>query len=258
MSVPVVGEYAIINGMKMYFERHGEGRPLLLIHGGGSTIDTSFGRIIQPLSQHRQVIAAEMQAHGRTDDRTTPLSFEQDADDIAALLKHLGLPTADFLGFSNGAQTCVELWLRHPGIIGRLVLASGFYSRDAVAEPFWEGFNGVTLDMMPLVLRQGFLAVNNDPAKLQRSFDRDVERMKKFNGWTDDQLRSILAPTLLITGNHDVGSLEHCVSTCRLIPNSQLAVFPGGHGTYMGTLESVDNGQLPLFNVVPLLEEFLG
>ena len=122
--------YADINGLQMYYEIYGEGYPLVLIHGGGSTIQTSFGRIIPELEKSRRLVAGELQAHGRTSDRNTDLTFEQDADDVAALLHFLKIPKADFLGFSNGGHTAIEIALRHPGIINKIILASTFYKRE--------------------------------------------------------------------------------------------------------------------------------
>src|SRR3978361_756494 len=92
--------YSNVNGLKMYYEIYGEGKPLVLIHGGGSTIQTTFGRVIQTLAKHRQLLAVELQAHGRTNDRENGLSFEQDADDVATLLKNLNTLQADIFGFS--------------------------------------------------------------------------------------------------------------------------------------------------------------
>lgn len=249
--------YAAVNGLNMYYEIHGQGRPLVLIHGGGSTIETTFGLAIPLLAKNRQLIAVELQAHGHTNDRETALSFEQDADDIAALLQHLDIGQADFLGFSNGGQTMIEMALRHTHLIRKMILASIFYKRSAVPSQFWDGFDNVTLEQMPEVLKEGYLKASNDEAGLLNMFNRDVQRMKDFKGWTDEQMKSVKLPVLVINGNHDVGSLEHAVEICRAIPDCELAVFPGGHGTYLGAIESVDNGCLPAFNAVPLIETFL-
>src|SRR5664279_2687421 len=101
--------YSEVNGLHMYYEIYGHGKPLVLIHGGGSTIETSFGNLIQLLANRRQIIGVELQAHGHTNDRNTDLSFEQDADDVATLLNNLEITKADFLGFSNGGHTTIEL-----------------------------------------------------------------------------------------------------------------------------------------------------
>jgi len=240
----------------MYYEIYGLGNPLVLIHGGGSTIETSFGRIIPVLSQHRQIIAVELQAHGHTSDRDTALTFEQDADDVAEILRNLKIAKADFLGFSNGGHTAIEMALRHPQVVNKLILASAFYKRSAADAAFWSGFEHATLDQMPQVLKDGYLKANNNEAGLLNMFHKDVERMKTFQGWTDDQMSSIKSPTLVMNGNKDVGSPEHAVEMYRIIPNCELAIFPGGHGTYLGTLESMDPSRTK-FNATAVIEDFL-
>src|SRR6185437_974999 len=104
-------DYAEVNGIRMYYEIHGEehgGLPLVLIHGGGSTIESTFRTVLPLLAQAHKVVALELQAHGRTSDRDAPESFEQDADDVAGLLKHLGITKANILGFSNGGTTTLQ------------------------------------------------------------------------------------------------------------------------------------------------------
>ncbi len=249
--------YSEVNGLPMYYEIYGQGKPLVLIHGGGSTIQTSFGRIIPLLEKHRQIIGVELQAHGHTNDRNTDLSFEQDADDVATLLENLSIPKADFLGFRNGGHTAIEIAIRHPALINKIILASTFYKRSAVVPQFWEGFDRATLNDMPQVLKDGYLAANNDPVSLMNMFKKDVQRMKVFKDWSDDQVKAINAPTLIINANKDVGSIEHAVEMYRIFPNCELAIFPGGHGTYLGAIESLENGKWPKFNATNLIEEFL-
>ena len=257
-SIEFKSGYSDVNGLKMYYEIYGEGEPLVLIHGGGSTIQTTFGNIIPEIARHRQVIALELQAHGRTNDRNADLTFEQDADDVATLCKNLSIVKADFLGFSNGGQTTIELALRHPELLNKIIIASAFYKKSAAPPQFWEGFDHATLGNMPMVLRASYLKVNNnDESRLLNMFNKDVRRMKMFKGWTDEQMRSIKAPTLVINGNKDVGSPEHALEMYRIIPNCELAIFPGGHGAYLGAMETLDNGKWPLFNATHLIEEFL-
>jgi pimeloyl-ACP methyl ester carboxylesterase len=253
---PIHG-YSQVNGLEMYYEIHGTGKPLLLIHGGGSTIKTSFGNIIPLLASSRQIIGVELQAHGHTNDRNEALSFEQDADDAVTLLRNLRVSKADILGFSNGGHTAIEIALRHPELINKIVLASTFYKRGGAPPQFWNGFDHVTLDHMPESLRAGFLEANNDPAALLNMFNKNVQRMRTFSGWSDEQMKSIKAPTLVINGNLDVGSLEHAVEMCRMIPTSELAIFPGGHGNYLGAIESLSDGKWPKFNATSLIQEFL-
>ncbi len=249
--------YSEVKGLHMYYEIYGHGRPLVLIHGGGSTIDTTFGKIIPLLASRRQMIGVELQAHGHTNDRNTELSFQQDADDVATLLNNLEIAKADFLGFSNGGHTTIEIALRYPHLVNKIILASAFYKRSAAPQQFWDGFDGATLDVMPQALKEGFLKANNSEPGLLNMFNKDVQKMKAFKGWTDEQMKSIKSPALVINGNNDVGSVEHAVEMYRVIPDCELAIFPGGHGTYLGTIESLDNGKLPGFNAVELIEEFL-
>ena len=241
----------------MYYEIHGEGKPLVLIHGGGSTIETSFGNIIPLLSKSRQIIAMELQAHGHTGDRVSGLSFEQDADDVARLLENLQIKKADFLGFSNGGQTAIEIALRHKNIIGRIIFASIFYDRSAIAPQFWEGFGNATLDMMPKALQDGYLKVNPDEEGLLNMFNRDVQRMKNFKGWIAEQIKSISVKSMVMNANNDVGSAEHAVEMYRLLPDSELVILPGGHGTYLGAIESLPNGEWSMKYVADLIVEFL-
>ena len=256
-NTPFNSGYSKVNGLDMYYEIHGTGKPIVLIHGGGSTIETTFGNLIPLLSKGRQVIAVELQAHGHTADRSTALSFRQDADDIAALLENLQISNADFLGFSNGGQTLIEIALRHKAIVGKIIIASAFYKLSAVVPQFWEGFHNATINAMPEVLQQGYLKANNNRDCLLNMFKRDVERMKDFKGWTDEQMASITAPTLIINGNNDVGSTEHAAEMCRTIPDAQLAILPGGHGTYIGAIESLPNGKWTQQYIIGLITDFL-
>jgi len=249
--------YSAVNGLNMYYEIYGEGKPLVLMHGGGSTIQTTFGNIIPLLSKQRQVIAVELQAHGRTGDRSTDLSFEQDADDVATLLDNLNIPNADFLGYSNGGQTLIEIALRHPAMANKLIIASAFYKRSAAVPEFWKGFDNATIDVMPQALRDGFLKVNNDANALHNMFNKDVQRMKNFQDWSHEQIQSIKAPTLIINGNNDVGSVEHAVEMFNTFPESQLAILPGKHGTYIGAVEFLENGEWKQHYVVDIINDFL-
>jgi pimeloyl-ACP methyl ester carboxylesterase len=257
MPIQQVSGYSQVNGLDMYYEIYGSGKPLLLIHGGGSTIQTTFGNIIPLLAQARQVIAVELQAHGHTSDRSADLSFEQDADDVATLLINLQVSKVDLLGFSNGGHTAIALVLRHPELIDRLILASTFYKRSATSTKFWEGFDHARLDQMPEVLKAGYLVANNSSDGLLNMFNKDVQRMKVFVGWTDGQIQSIKAKTLIINGNHDVGSVEHALEMHHMIPTCDLAIFPGGHGDYLGAIESLHDGKWSRFNATSLIEEFL-
>src|ERR1043166_9189177 len=162
-----IKNFADVNGIKMYYEVHGAGSvPLVLIHGGGSMIETSFENTLPLFAKNRKVIAMDLQAHGRTSDREAPLTFEQDADDVAALIKSLGIKQAHILGFSNGGNTAMKIAMRHPELVHKLVAVSSFYQRKGMMPGFFEGMAFATLRNMPDLLKRYFLKVTPDPAKL--------------------------------------------------------------------------------------------
>ena len=244
-------------GLNMYYEIHGTGYPLVLLHGGGSTINSTFGNIIPGLAKTHQVIAIELQAHGRTADIDRPLTFEQDADDVAALLRHLKISSANIMGFSNGGTTSLQLAIRHPELVNKLILASTTYKLDGMQPGFFDGFEHATLAHMPQQLRDACLAVNPDPRGLQRMFERDVARMVAFKNISDDAVRAILAPALVINGDAELVRAEHALELAHTLQHAQLAILPGGHGDYIGEVCAVNKySKIPAL-VVELIEEFL-
>lgn len=131
-------------------------------------------------------------------------------------------------------------------MVDKMILASVFYKRTGTASQFWDGFEGATLDQMPKEFQEGFLKVNNDHKKLLNMFNRDVERMRAFQGWTDDQMRSLTMAALIINTTSDVGTAEHALETYRLLPNAELVILPGYHGEYFTKNY-----------IVPIIEDFL-
>jgi pimeloyl-ACP methyl ester carboxylesterase len=229
----------------------------VLIHGGGSTIQTSFGKILPLLAQHHKIIAVELQAHGHTADRDSPESFEQDARDIAALLSYLKITKADILGFSNGGQTTMQMGISYPQLVNKLIIISAFYKRDGAFKGFFERMQNASLDNMPAPLKQAYLKIKNDSAGLQRMFERDRTRMLHFNDWKDEDLASIKAPSLIIAGDKDVVTKEHAVKMSTLIPDAQLMILPGTHGSFIGEICTVvQRSKMPEFTVAAI-EEFL-
>jgi pimeloyl-ACP methyl ester carboxylesterase len=243
VSTPVESGHADINGLRMYYEIYGEGKPLVLIHGGGSTIQTSFGRLIPHLARNRKLIAMELQAHGRTADRRTPLSFEQDADDVAGLLKHLGVEKADILGFSNGGTTALQVAIRHPEKVSHLVICSALVSRDGAHDEFWNFMKHAKIEYMPRELKDAYTRVAPDSSGLQAMHDRCAARMVNFVDIPAEQIRSVKAPVLIVTGDRDVCSVEHMLALHRSMEGSRLAVLPGGHGEYMGEITTLQNSK---------------
>lgn len=253
----ITRDYAVVNGLKMYYEVHGEGEPLVLIHGGGSTIQSTFGNIMPLLAKHNKVIAVELQAHGRTSDRDAPESFEQDADDVAALLQHLKTGKANVIGFSNGGNTTMQLAIRHRELLNKLVVISAFYKREGMMPGFFDGMKEATLDNMPAPLKAAYLDVNNDPRGLQTMFEKDKERMLSFADWDDSQLQSITAPTLVMSADQDVVQPAHALKMSQLIPRARLMILPGVHGSFIGEICSVEKGSRQTELTAGMIEEFL-
>lgn len=224
--------YAPVNDLRIYFEIHGKANPahppLVLLHGGGDTIKTSFGRILPELARDRQVIAFEQQGYGHTADiPDRPFSFEQSADDTAALLDHLHVEKADLFGFSNGGTIALQVAIRHPRVVRKLVLASTLFKRDGAYPWLWEAMANAKLENMPKELQEEYLEVAPHPENLRLFHDKAAQRMRDFKDIPTEAIRGITAPALVIVGDADVIRPEHAVETFRLLPHAQLAVLPG-------------------------------
>ena len=249
--------YSEVNGLDMYYEIYGQGKPLVLIHGGGSTIQTSFGKVIPLFAKDRKVIAVELQAHGRTNDRNADLSFEQDADDVVTLLKNISIDKADFFGFSNGGTTTLQIAIRHPEIVNKIVLGSALSKRNGVPEWFWGFMEQAKLENMPEPLKVAYIQVAPDTNGLQIMHDRDAKRMVNFTDIPDHKIKSIKSPTLIIIGDKDVITPEHAMEMHRQIANSSLAIIPGGHGEYIGEITTVTRDTEERDFAVSIIEKFL-
>lgn len=251
------GQYASVNGLKMYYEIHGKGEPLVLIHGAASTIQTTFGRILPALSQTHQVIAVELQAHGHTSDIDRVLSFENDADDIAALLKHLGIQKASFFGFSNGATTAIQVAIRHPQLVNKLILASAIYKRDGAFAGFFENMKTPRFEDMPQLYKDAFMDINNDSQALYVMFEKCAARMQTFKDIPDSAIEAITAPTLILLGDADVATPEHATEMFRRIKGSRLMIVPCGHGDFIGEIMSLNGKHSNKTIALPVIEDFL-
>ncbi len=140
--------YAAVNGLHKYYEIHGAGQPLVLLHGAFSAIGTSFEKLLPDLARSRRVVAFELQAHGRTADIDRPLTLEGMADDVAAALRQLGVGQADIFGCSMGAGVALHVALRHPDAVRRLVLASVTYRMSGVHPGLMEGLANMAPEAM--------------------------------------------------------------------------------------------------------------
>jgi pimeloyl-ACP methyl ester carboxylesterase/uncharacterized membrane protein len=248
--------YVSVNGLNMYYEIYGSGSPLVLIHGGGSTIETSFGRVLPSFAKTHTVIAVELQAHGHTADIDRPLSFAQDADDVAELLTQLHIARADIFGFSNGASTTLEMAIRYPKLVKKIIVASTMYKKDGAYPWFWDMIAHASFAGMPQQLKDAYLRVRPDTSALFTMFKRDLARMQAFTDISEKEMRSIQAPSFIIIGDQDIVRPEHAVEMSRVLPHAQLAILPGVHGEYIGEITTPQDSNF-IQATVSIIEKFL-
>jgi pimeloyl-ACP methyl ester carboxylesterase len=237
---PGAGGYVSVNGLEIYYEIHGTGQPLVLLHGAFSAIGTSFGEVLPSLAESRQVIAFEMQAHGRTADIDRPLSYEQMADDVAAALRQLGIERADFFGYSMGAFIALHLAIRHPEVVRKLVFASATYNLGGVHPGLMDGLAEMKPEMMyGSMWHEEYTRIAPHPEDFPTLFAKKTQMDRDVEDVPAEVIESIEAPTLVIIGDSDLVRPEHAVEMFRLLgggifgdtpaglPRSQLAVLPG-------------------------------
>jgi pimeloyl-ACP methyl ester carboxylesterase len=222
----------------MYYEIRGQGRPTILLHGAYMTIDL-MGPLLPGLAESRQVIAVEQQGHGHTADVDRPLTYEQMADDTAELVRHLEIDKTDVVGYSMGGAIALQLAIRHPDLVRRLVLASSSFTSDGMHAAALEMFPSITPELFAgSPIEEAYLRTAPNPA----DFPKLVARLTQLDttpfAWSADDIRSLAAPTLIVLGDSDGVRLEHAVELFRLrgggvmgdlagLPKSQLAVLPG-------------------------------
>jgi pimeloyl-ACP methyl ester carboxylesterase len=253
--------YVPVNGLQMYYEIHGTGQPLVLLHGAFSAIGTSFGQLVPGLAEDRQVVGFELQAHGHTADIDRPLTLEALADDVAAAIDQLGLGRADIFGYSTGAAVALQVVLRHPEVVRKLVLASVTYNMAGVHPGLMEGLGEMTPEMMHgSPWHDEYVRIAPRPEDFPKLFAKKTEMDRQIKDLPAEAISSIKAPTLLIIGDSDLVRPEHAVEMFRLLgggvfgdtpaglPDSQLAVLPGtSHVTVVNRAELL----------VPMITSFL-
>ncbi|MFC4942500.1 alpha/beta fold hydrolase [Pseudonocardia sp. GCM10023141] len=245
--------YAPVNGLQMYYEIHGTGRPLVLLHGGVLTIDLSFGSLIPALSATHQVIAVELQGHGRTADTDREMTIPNLASDVVGLLDHLGIEKADLFGFSLGGLTAVQVAVSHPDRVGRLVAASVHFRQDGYYEEIFNPDPDAGSRRLPTAadfqeMQEAYESVASDPSHFGAFMAKTSQAAGAFRGWSDDELRGVAVPTLLLVGDTDFVRIEHAAEMFSLLPDAQLAVIPAA--THMDVTRRIEI-------VVPAVAGFL-
>lgn len=263
MATPAAGVesgYAPVNGLQMYYEIHGAGEPLVLLHGAYGGVHL-WGPFLESLSQQHRVIAVDFQAHGRTADIDRPIRYETLADDVAALTAHLGIAQADVVGYSVGGNVGLRLAMQHPDRVHKLVVISGNTRLDAYYPEVLAGIREITpAAFAGTPLEAGYMAVAPNPDDWPVLMEKMKELAADDYVWPDQEVAAITAPTLIMLGDSDVMRPEHGVEMFRLLgggvagdlvglPNSQLAILPGT--THVGIV--LERSELPL----AMIEAFL-
>ncbi|HZN66982.1 MAG TPA: alpha/beta hydrolase [Tepidisphaeraceae bacterium] len=255
---PTTG-YAPVNGLKMYYEVHGSGDPVVLLHGSFMTITNNWAGWIGELSKTRKVIAVELQGHGRTADIKRDFSYENLADDVAVLLDHLKIPSADLIGYSMGGGVAMQCAIRHPGKVRKVVSISAVFRHDGWVKEALDAFPQLTAEMLKgSPIETEYRKLSPTPDKFPNFVKRVIAMDLKPYDFGADKLKATKAPMFFIHGDADGVRLEHVSEMFRLKGDeifgdmrprseSRLAVLPNTtHVTLMQRMTTI----------VPMVNDF--
>jgi pimeloyl-ACP methyl ester carboxylesterase len=261
-STTAAGTYADVNGLHLYYETHGSGRPLILLHGGLGTGDM-FGPVRAQLAARHQVITPDLQGHGRTADIDRPLDVRLMADDIAALIRHLGLDKPDLVGYSLGGGVALMTAIKYPDLVRKVVVASAHITYDALDPAMYaqqEQVGAAAADALKgTPMYEGYVAVAPRPEDFPRLLDKIGASMKQPFDFSDD-VRGLRVPTMFVAADADMAPPSHYVEVFKLLDGGlrdggwmgegrpkgghALAILPG--------LTHYNLGISPLFSAVTL------
>jgi pimeloyl-ACP methyl ester carboxylesterase len=242
-TMSMAGEYTFVNGIDLYYEAHGTGDPLILLHGGLASTEM-FKDILPTLAKHRHVITVDLQAHGRTADINRPMTFEAMGDDIAALIQHFGLGRADLMGYSLGGNTALQAAIRHPDLVKRLVLVSIPFKRRGWYPENLAGMDGMGAEasdaMKQSPIYQNYASIAPRPDDWPVLLTKVGKLLRQEYDWSQD-VKALKTPTLLVYADHDAVRLDHIVEFFKLLgggqkdagwdrsgmTNHRLAILPG-------------------------------
>jgi pimeloyl-ACP methyl ester carboxylesterase len=252
--------YAPVNGLRMYYEIHGTGDPIVLLHGSFMTITNNWPAMIAQLSKTRQVIAVEMQGHGRTADIDRDFSYDQLAADVAALLEWLTIGRADLLGYSMGAGVAMQVAIRHPRKVGKVISLSGVFRHDGWVDEALELYPKMDSRMLTgSPIETEYKKLSPTPDKFDAFVKRAIQMDIRPYDFGAEGLRATSAPMLFIHGDADGVRLDHIAEMFRLKGGgtfgdirprsaSRLAILPDTtHVTLMDRMDVI----------VPMVNAFL-
>lgn len=245
--------YAPVNGLKMYYEIHGAGEPLVMLHGGMSTIGT-FYRILPTLAKNRQIIAVEQQGHGHTADLDRPLSFDQMADDTATLLQQLGINKADVFGYSDGGLVALALTIRHPQLIRKLAISSAVYNMDGYYPEIKEALPHMSADALPAQMREAYEAAAPQPENWPKLVAKAATHAQDFNGFPLEAIQAIQVPALVLVADSDIIRLEHTTELAHLLRTEPVILPNSDHVSYLLDHPEALLSELTAFLSMPIQE----
>ncbi|MCI0706412.1 MAG: alpha/beta hydrolase [Ignavibacteriae bacterium] len=232
-----VGKYADVNGIHMYYEVSGSGDPMIVLHGSYMNIP-SMGKIIPVLAKTHKVYALELQGHGRTNDIDRPITYPNLADDVAAFMDAVGLKKADVFGYSMGAMTGLQLAIRHPEKVNKLISCSGSYNFEGWQPEYKAFVPQMTVEMfVTMPLAEGYRKLAPNPDGFPALVKKIIQLQREPMAW-EKEISALKTPVLIITGDADGFTLEHEVAMFKLLgggvmgdmgkplPASRLAVLP--------------------------------
>jgi pimeloyl-ACP methyl ester carboxylesterase len=256
---PTTG-YAPVNGLKMYYEIHGSGDPVVLLHGAFMTITNNWTGWIGELSKTRKVIAVEMQGHGRTADIPRDITYENLADDVAALLDHLKIPRADLIGYSMSGAVAMQCAIRHPDKVRKVVVISSWFRRDGIVKEGLDALANLTADAFKgSPIEAEYKKLSPTPDDFPKFVKRLLAASSKGHDIGADQLKATPAPMFFIHGDADGVRLDQIAEMFRLKGGeihgdmqprsaSRLAILPDTtHVTLMNRMSII----------VPIVNDFL-
>jgi pimeloyl-ACP methyl ester carboxylesterase len=256
---PVSG-YAPVNGLKMYYEIHGTGEPVVLLHGAFMAITDEWVDWTKELAKTRKVIAVEMQGHGRTADTDRDMTYDNLSDDVPALLDYLKIPSADVIGYSLGGVVAIDTAIRHPEKVRKVVSISAWFASDGwvkEARDFWPNFTWEMMKGTPAEV--GYKKLNPNPDGFPKFFNHLKATAMRQYDFGADKLKATKAPMFFIHGDADGVRLDHITEMYRLKggdihgdmrphPESRLAILPGTtHVTLLNRMTTI----------VPMINDFL-
>lgn len=251
-SNTAVGKYIPIDDVKLYYEVYGEGQPLILLHGNGSSIG-SFSNQIPALSSKYKVYAIDSRAQGRSSDSTKELSYKLMADDIASFIKTLSLSQVNIVGWSDGGNIGIELAFAYPELVNKVVTIGANYNHENFLAEV-DRFEMEKDD--PLIVKtadwvrlnhNSLERLSSNPAKLPIIRKKLAKLMEKYPNFTVDSLKKIQTPFLVIASDHDIITIDHSVSLYKHLPNAYLFIVPNASHLSLAEFPNLINGEIIRF-----------